>query len=183
MTMIPLPLHGEPVHAPGRPDGHDTALSLRRLSKAFEAKLVLDAIDLDIPRGQFLAVIGKSGCGKSTLLRLLAGLDRPTSGVVVYGADRAAPVETRIMFQEPRLLPWASVVDNVAVGLTGLASGSAARARALDILGEVGLADRQRRLALGAVGRPEAARRPGPRPGRAAADPRPSTSRSARSTR
>ncbi len=141
MTMISLPLRGDPVAAPGRPDG-EAALSLRGLSKAFESKLVLDAIDLDIPRGQFLAVIGKSGCGKSTLLRLLAGLDQPTSGVVVHDADRAARVETRIMFQEPRLLPWAKVADNVAVGLTGLVRGPAARERTFGILGEVGLADR-----------------------------------------
>src|SRR6478735_4512455 len=131
MTMVQLPLRGEPVQAPSPPS--DTALSVRGLSKAFDAKRVLDAIDLDIPRGQFLAVIGKSGCGKSTLLRLLAGLDRPTSGVVVHGTDREARVETRIMFQEPRLLPWAKVVDNVAVGLTGLASGAVARERALAI--------------------------------------------------
>jgi sulfonate transport system ATP-binding protein len=142
MTMIPLPLRGEPVERPRRPERRDTAVSLRRLTRAFDAKLVLDAIDLDIPNGQFLAVIGKSGCGKSTLLRLLAGLDRPSSGVVVHGADRAARVETRIMFQEPRLLPWARVADNVAVGLTGLARGPAARERAVGILGEVGLADR-----------------------------------------
>ena len=76
MSMIPLPLRGEPVDLPNRSHGFDPALSLRRLTKAFQAKLVLDAIDLDIPSGQFLAVIGKSGCGKSTLLRLLAGLDR-----------------------------------------------------------------------------------------------------------
>ncbi|RUY74991.1 ATP-binding cassette domain-containing protein, partial [Mesorhizobium sp. M7A.F.Ca.CA.001.09.2.1] len=95
-----------------------------------------------VPAGQFLAVIGKSGCGKSTLLRLLAGLDRPTSGSLSFGVEEEGHSRTRFMFQEPRLLPWASVVENVEVGLTGIATGSEARHRALDILGEVGLADR-----------------------------------------
>ena len=123
--------------------GAGSALSLRGLSKGFGDKLVLDGIDLDVPAGQFLAIIGKSGCGKSTLLRLLAGLEQPTSGAVTHGAGAGGRADTRIMFQEPRLLPWARVADNVAVGLTGIARGAGAprRARAPSSA-EVGLADR-----------------------------------------
>src|SRR5690242_17287627 len=93
------------------------AFSFRGVGKKFGDKTVLDGIDLDVRQGEFVAVIGKSGCGKSTLLRLLAGLDQPSSGALVHGAGGMDHSRTRIMFQEPRLLPWARVVDNVSVGL------------------------------------------------------------------
>ncbi|WP_279358933.1 ATP-binding cassette domain-containing protein [Methylobacterium indicum] len=114
-------------------------LTLRGLSKSFDGgRPVIDGLDLHIPAGQFVAVVGRSGCGKSTLLRLILGLDAPSAGrVAVEGGD----TPRRIMFQEPRLLPWASVLDNVAVGLRG---GTAAerRARAASALKEVGLAEK-----------------------------------------
>lgn len=117
------------------------AFSFHNVGKRFGEKTVLDGIDLDVPEGQFLAIIGKSGCGKSTLLRLLAGLDQPTSGQLVHGSGKTDHSRTRIMFQEPRLLPWARVAANVEVGLTGAAGDGKAR-NALEILADVGLADR-----------------------------------------
>ncbi|MGX7705367.1 ATP-binding cassette domain-containing protein [Methylobacterium sp. Gmos1] len=114
-------------------------LTLRGLSKSFDGgKPVIDGLDLHIPAGQFVAVVGRSGCGKSTLLRLILGLEAPSAGrIAIEGAE--AP--RRIMFQEPRLLPWARVLDNVAVGLR---DGSAAerRERAAAALKEVGLSDK-----------------------------------------
>lgn len=145
MTAASLTAARSFVATPVRPIGSvegQRAFAFRQAGKRFGDKTVLDGIDLDVPAGQFLAVIGKSGCGKSTLLRLLAGLDRPTSGSLTFGVEEKGHSRTRFMFQEPRLLPWASVVKNVEVGLTGIASGAEARQRALDILGEVGLADR-----------------------------------------
>jgi len=133
------------VPTPSRPVGTvegRRAFAFKGVGKQFGDKTVLDGIDLDVPAGQFLAVIGKSGCGKSTLLRLLAGLDQPTSGSLSLGAAEEGHSRTRFMFQEPRLLPWASVVRNVEVGLTGIAAGDEARQRAVAMLGEVGLADR-----------------------------------------
>ena len=119
------------------------AFAFEAVERRFGDKAVLRGIDLVVRDGEFVAVIGKSGCGKSTLLRLLAGLDEPDAGRITRDAAAAGPAGTRIMFQEPRLLPWASVVDNVAVGLTGITEGEAARGRAGAILAEVGLADRQ----------------------------------------
>jgi sulfonate transport system ATP-binding protein len=96
-------------------------LRLSRIEKSFGGNRVLRGIDLDIAPGSFVAIIGKSGCGKSTLLRILMGLDQPTSGRLDFHDDGNRPVapDARIVFQEPRLLPWATVLDNVIVGLGG----------------------------------------------------------------
>jgi sulfonate transport system ATP-binding protein len=123
-----------PVPAAGLP------VTMRGLSKSFGANEVLRGIDLDVAAGEFVAVVGRSGCRKSTLLRLLAGLDRPTAGTIRFGDVGAAIPEravTRVMFQEPRLLPWARVLANVEVGLGENASGARDQARAA--LREVGL--------------------------------------------
>ncbi|UXT59895.1 ABC transporter ATP-binding protein [Agrobacterium fabrum] len=121
-----------------RPAEGKVAFSFRNVTKSFGDKPVLRGIDLDVREGEFLAVIGKSGCGKSTLLRILAGLDTPTTGTVSKDPSN----RTRMMFQEPRLLPWERIANNVSVGLTGIAKGEAAREQALGILDEVGLKDR-----------------------------------------
>jgi len=90
------------------------ALTIRDLRKSFGDHAVLRGIDLHIPAGQFVAIVGRSGCGKSTLLRLIAGLESIDSGSVGFGHD-ARPEDVRVMFQEPRLLPWARVLSNVEV--------------------------------------------------------------------
>jgi sulfonate transport system ATP-binding protein len=121
-----------------------TLLSIDGLNKTFESRRVLTDIRLDIKAGEFVAVLGRSGCGKSTLLRLLAGLETPDpdrnarapirlNGKPKNGID----ADTRIMFQDPRLLPWKSVIDNVALGLP-----KSARDAALSVLQAVDLLDR-----------------------------------------
>jgi sulfonate transport system ATP-binding protein len=120
------------------------AVAARGLVKTFGAKAVLRGLDLGVSAGEFLAVVGRSGCGKSTLLRLIAGLDAPSQGRIVVG-DRADPdtrTIARVMFQEPRLLPWARVLANVEVGLGVDRRSAAGRGRALEALASVGLADR-----------------------------------------
>ncbi len=119
-------------------------LVLEQLGKAFVAgKPVLSGISLNVPAGQFVAIIGKSGCGKSTLLRLIAELDAPTEGQIHFTAQGHDVVpNTRIMFQEPRLLPWEHIIDNVAVGLPNNLPKAQQRVLALDLLKRVGLADR-----------------------------------------
>lgn len=122
--------------------GKGATVTLRGLSKSFGVKPVLKNVDLHIPAGQFVAVVGKSGCGKSTLLRTILGLEAPTAGDVRV-ADAAPNVQAaRIMFQEPRLLPWARVIDNVVVGVRNKSDKAAARAAAQSALDEVGLGDR-----------------------------------------
>jgi sulfonate transport system ATP-binding protein len=112
------------------------AVGVQGLSKAYGSRKVLHAVDLALEAGEFVAVVGRSGCGKSTLLRLIAGLETPGAGVVRFGEDGGRP-ETRVMFQDARLLPWKHVADNVALGLP----------RGVDVdpvLRQVGLQDRAR---------------------------------------
>ncbi|MGY4402426.1 sulfonate transport system ATP-binding protein [Bradyrhizobium sp. USDA 3315] len=126
------------------PEGAARGLSptIRGLRKAFGDNEVLRGIDLHIPAGQFVAIVGRSGCGKSTLLRLIAGLDAPTAGTIAFGEPPRAQ-DVRVMFQEPRLLPWARVLSNVEVGLGRERSSADAQARAERALVEVGLGDKR----------------------------------------
>jgi sulfonate transport system ATP-binding protein len=118
------------------------SLTIRGLRKSFGDNEVLRGIDLHIPAGQFVAVVGRSGCGKSTLLRLIAGLERPTAGTIGFGEEARAE-DVRVMFQEPRLLPWARVLSNVEVGLGHERASVGAQARAENALVEVGLGDKR----------------------------------------
>jgi sulfonate transport system ATP-binding protein len=118
------------------------SLTIRGLRKSFGDNEVLRGIDLHIPAGQSVAIVGRSGCGKSTLLRLIAGLETITAGTISLGED-ARPEDVRVMFQEPRLLPWARVLSNVEVGLGRERNSPDAQARAESALVEVGLADKR----------------------------------------
>ena len=118
------------------PPATGLGLRLAGLGKRFGERQVLHGITLDVNPGEFVAVVGRSGCGKSTLLRLLAGLETPTAGTLSLGD--AARDDVRIMFQESRLLPWRTVLQNVQLGL----ADRDAPARARDALAQVGLADR-----------------------------------------
>lgn len=109
------------------------AVSVRGLQRRYGARVVIDALDLDIREGEFVALLGESGCGKTTLLRALAGLDRPDAGQI------RAPERPSVVFQEHRLLPWATLWENVALGHeTTVGRAGAARA-----LAEVGLSGRE----------------------------------------
>ena len=123
--------------AAAAPQRQGAGVTLQALSKRYGERTVLDNIDLAIAPGEFVAIVGRSGCGKSTLLRLIAGLERPDGGrVAVEAGEGAGEDKTRLMFQEARLLPWKSVLDNVALGLQGGAG------RAQEALATVGLAAR-----------------------------------------
>jgi sulfonate transport system ATP-binding protein len=118
-------------------------LRIEDLSKTYGTREVLKAVSLDIAPGEFVAIVGRSGCGKSTLLRLVADLERPSSGEVAFGevATRDGQAEIRIMFQDARLLPWKRVADNVALGLK-LNKKDKGGGIALKALQQVGLQDR-----------------------------------------
>ncbi|WP_175819903.1 ATP-binding cassette domain-containing protein [Burkholderia sp. BCC0419] len=115
----------------------DDAVTLSGVSKRFGARTVLDNVELGIARGSFVAIVGRSGCGKSTLLRLVAGLEQPSSGALVTRGEGGGALDTRIMYQDARLLPWKTVLQNVMLGL-----GRGARDRARAVLDEVGLLER-----------------------------------------
>ncbi|MET0147243.1 MAG: ABC transporter ATP-binding protein [Ilumatobacteraceae bacterium] len=108
------------------------AVDVRNLSRSFGERRVIDGLDLEVPAGQFVALLGASGCGKSTLLRILAGLDHQIDGDVHVATRRS------VAFQAPRLLPWKRVWRNVTFGMPGRPD----RARAVAALDEVGLAAR-----------------------------------------
>jgi sulfonate transport system ATP-binding protein len=114
------------------------------VERTFDGNRVLRGVDLHVPAGQFIAVVGKSGCGKSTLLRILVGLDTQTQGTLAFeDADgHASAANARIVFQEPRLLPWLSVIDNVAVGLGPAGDAPEGKAKASIALGEVQLGEK-----------------------------------------
>jgi sulfonate transport system ATP-binding protein len=138
---------GSPAPAPGpAAPARGIAVTVRDLHKSFDGTPVIAGLNLFLPAGGFTAVVGRSGCGKSTLLRLILGLETPTGGRIDLegppGNPRRSEPPRRIMFQEPRLLPWARVVDNVAVGLSGHGSRAERRARAVAALAEVGLSDK-----------------------------------------
>ena len=121
-----------------------SAVSLRGIRKSFGGHQVLHGIDLEIPSGQFVAIVGRSGCGKSTLLRLLSGLDRPTGGTVeIDDLSSGWRNNVRLMFQEPRLLPWQRVAANVEVGLSHSPAGAGRHRQAIEALAQVGLSGRE----------------------------------------
>jgi len=111
------------------------ALSLRRVAKHYTVDdrplPVLERIDLDLRRGEFLSIVGASGCGKSTLLRLVAGLDLAFEGeILIDGRPVAGPgIERGMVFQDHRLFPWLTITGNVALGLDSLDLAASERDR------------------------------------------------------
>jgi sulfonate transport system ATP-binding protein len=119
-------------------------LILDRLGKIYPNGVnALERFSAEIRLGEIVAIIGGSGCGKSTLLRAVAGLDRATSGAVTLDdISIAAPhAKIGIIFQEPRLLPWLSVADNIGFGLSELPA-NVRREKVARALARVGLADK-----------------------------------------
>lgn len=138
-------------------------IELRGLSKVYPGAdggfTALDGIDLGLPQGELVAIVGKSGSGKSTLINLIAGIDRPSRGEVwvggtpVHSLSESALAAWRgqrvgVVFQFFQLLPSLTVAENVMLPLdfAGTASPTAARARALALLAQVGIAEQADKL-------------------------------------
>ncbi|MGO3928739.1 ABC transporter ATP-binding protein [Rhodopseudomonas pseudopalustris] len=103
----------------------------------------LERFSAQIQLGEIIAIIGGSGCGKSTLLRAIAGLDRASAGAITLDGETIAAPHPKIgiIFQEPRLLPWLSVADNIGFGLDGVPRRQRA-GRVAAALSRVGLSDK-----------------------------------------
>ncbi|NVO14612.1 MAG: ABC transporter ATP-binding protein [Rhodoplanes sp.] len=116
-------------------------VTLRGVGKAFpNGTLALQNLDLTVNRGEFVSLLGPSGCGKSTALRLIAGLARPSGGAVVWGSGGTpARGDLGVVFQEPTLMPWASVAANVRLPLRLTHRPDNAEALVADMLARVGL--------------------------------------------
>lgn len=99
------------------------SLLIKDVSKAFVSKhkvtQPLDKVSLEIKKGEFVCLLGPSGCGKSTLLNIIAGLEKPTGGTVIFNGKEVieAGPDRAVMFQESALFPWLKVIDNVEFGM------------------------------------------------------------------
>jgi sulfonate transport system ATP-binding protein len=128
-AAAPAPSDLSPWPGDDRGFGPRTA-RLRGVRRIFAGRAVLDGVDLEVRKGEFVALLGPSGTGKTTLLRILAGLDRADDGEVAVAAARS------VVFQEPRLVPALKVWRNVVIGHP---RNAAARKLAEAALDEVGL--------------------------------------------
>ena len=131
VTASPLPHSGPSV------------VALRGVGKTFGTGTVaLDGLDLDVRDGEFLSLLGPSGCGKSTALRIIAGLSEPSLGTMTWPGGEDARKRLGFVFQEPTLMPWASVFSNVYLPLKLAGVDRAAAApRVNETLALVGLAE------------------------------------------
>lgn len=118
---------------------HGYRLEIKNVHKRFGDHEVLKGVNLTVEPGEFVAIVGRSGCGKSTLLRQIAALDTKSEGEILINGEPAHPGNplVKFMFQEPRLLPWKKIWQNVA-----LFAADNSRENALRHLESVGLEDR-----------------------------------------
>jgi len=100
-------------------------LSLNTVSKSFGGPPVVDAVSLDVQRGEFFALLGPSGCGKTTLLRMIAGFETPDAGTISIDSETMNTVPphlrpTNMVFQSYAIFPHLNVFNNIAYGLRKL---------------------------------------------------------------
>lgn len=117
-------------------------INIEKLHKFYGKVKVLEDLNLHIEPGEFVAIVGRSGCGKSTLLRLIADLEQPSYGEIKFKSalnfrEGITADDIRVMFQDPRLLPWKSIIKNVQLGLD-----KSKHQKAQDLLHKVGLDDK-----------------------------------------
>ncbi|HIM54387.1 MAG TPA: ATP-binding cassette domain-containing protein, partial [Gammaproteobacteria bacterium] len=95
-------------------------IKIQNLSKTFTTPTgsieVLNDVNLVVSRGEFVSILGASGCGKSTLLKVIAGIEKPTSGEVIFDSLDSSKKRCAVVFQSNSLFPWRSALDNVSFG-------------------------------------------------------------------
>ncbi|MEL6570836.1 MAG: ABC transporter ATP-binding protein [Pseudomonadota bacterium] len=121
-----------------------TYVDVRAVSHAYGKQgRALEGIDLKIPKGEIVALIGRSGCGKSTLLHAISGLMKPTDGAIRIGGQLVEQPSPKwvMMFQSPSLFPWMTVTQNAALGLRYTGRMKEADARIAEVLDLVDLSE------------------------------------------
>ncbi|WP_333489729.1 ABC transporter ATP-binding protein [Alkalihalobacillus sp. CinArs1] len=114
------------------------SLQIRNVSKEFESRKAISNISFHAESGEIIGILGTSGCGKSTLLRAVSGLDTSYTGDVIIDGEVCNHVDEKLgfIFQQPRLMPWLSVIDNVSFGLKGTKEEKrSSAAKYLDLVG------------------------------------------------
>ncbi|MFP3721268.1 ABC transporter ATP-binding protein [Niallia circulans] len=91
-------------------------IELKEVAKSFGTNEVLSNINLTLEQESFTAIVGRSGCGKSTLLRVIAKLEQPSKGSLLFSGEGEREPKIRIMFQDDRLLPWKNIIQNIELG-------------------------------------------------------------------
>ncbi|MEY8344045.1 ABC transporter ATP-binding protein [Niallia circulans] len=91
-------------------------IELKEVAKSFGTNEVLSNINLSLEQESFTAIVGRSGCGKSTLLRVIAKLEQPSKGSLLFSGEGEREPKIRIMFQDDRLLPWKNIIQNIELG-------------------------------------------------------------------
>ena len=115
LPPLPAPIIKTPISM-------ETMVELRGVTKRFGSMTAVDAVDLQIRKGEFLTLLGPSGCGKTTILRLLAGFEVPTSGEILLEGKDVSGVppyrrDVNQVFQSYAIFPHLTVADNIAFGL------------------------------------------------------------------
>ena len=117
-------------------------LALRNIAKIFPNGVqALADLNFELTGGEFASLLGPSGCGKSTVLRIISGLTEPTSGKMEWMDSARGPQQLGYVFQEPTLMPWASIARNVALPLKLQGWPENADKRVSEALARVGLTE------------------------------------------
>ena len=123
------------------PSADAPAIEIKGVEHAYGDVTAVGPVDLTVPQGEFLVLVGASGCGKSTLLRLIAGFETPTTGSISTGGKAPVPGKgAGLVFQQPRLFPWKTVGGNIELALR-YSGRPRDQARIDELLANVGLSD------------------------------------------
>lgn len=116
-------------------------ISIDKMSFSYGDSMLFSEFSMELPASGVSVILGPSGCGKTTLLNLISGLIEPDQGVINRGGREGAPGNTSLLFQEPRLLPWRTIRQNVELVLKKHYGTAQSRSTAEHYLELVGLAD------------------------------------------